>query len=167
MGGRIALRYPNPKILLSTHPGLQTAQEKGERLKLDKQWIQRLQHEPLEKFLEAWYAQPLFDSLRKHPEFSNILLRRQQQDSLKLADMLAQESLAHQEYTIPSNAIFMHGELDMKYAELYQDLKIPSLEIPHAGHAAHLENPQGCAGMIKEALLEQAEDVSMLGLDVK
>lgn len=152
MGGRIALRYPNPKILLSAHPGLQTDQEKADRLKIDELWIQRLQQEPLEKFLEAWYAQPLFDSLRKHPEFSNILLRRQQQDPRELADMLAQESLAHQEYMIPSNAIFLHGELDTKYAKLYQHLKITSMQIPHAGHAAHLENTKGCAETIREVL---------------
>lgn len=152
MGGRIALRYPNPKILLSAHPGLQTDQEKAHRLKIDELWIQRLVKEPLEKFLEAWYAQPLFDSLRKHPEFSNILLRRQQQDPRELADMLAQEGLAHQEYMIPSNAIFIHGELDTKYAKLYQDLKIASMQIREAGHAAHLEKPEGCAETIREAL---------------
>lgn len=152
MGGRIALRLPHPKILLSTHPGLRSAEEKAERLAIDDLWIDRLQQEPLDKFLDAWYAQPLFDSLRMHSEFSKILARRRQQDPLVLARMLAQESLAHQQYRIPSDAVFLHGQLDVKYAQLYQDLKIPSQQISNAGHAAHLENPQGCAEVIREAL---------------
>jgi 2-succinyl-6-hydroxy-2,4-cyclohexadiene-1-carboxylate synthase len=147
MGGRIALRSSQPKILLSTHPGLQTSQEKSERLLQDQEWIQKLRHEPLESFLKAWYAQPLFDSLRQHPEFSKILSRRLQQDPKALAQMLEQESLAHQEFN--SEAIFLHGELDKKYVQLYQNLKITSLEIPGTGHAAHLENPQDCAKAIR------------------
>jgi 2-succinyl-6-hydroxy-2,4-cyclohexadiene-1-carboxylate synthase len=167
MGGRIALRCPHPKILLSTHPGLQTAQEKAERQEQDERWKKRFLQEPLDRLLEEWYAQPLFASLRKHPEFPRILRRRQEQNRLILAKMLDHESLAQQQFTIPSNAIFLHGELDAKYAQLYQDLKIPSLQIPQAGHAAHLENPEGCAEMIKKGLLAQPGGVSMLGSDVR
>jgi len=150
MGGRIALKAPNPKICLSAHPGLQTVEEKAARLIQDRQWIEKLRQEPFEKFLRDWYAQPLFDSLRAHPEFSKIFSRRLDQDPQLLAIMLENESLAKQEFN--SNAIFLHGQLDHKYAQLYQTLKIPSLEIPNAGHAVHIENPQGCAEAIKRLL---------------
>ncbi len=154
MGGRIALRSPNPKILLSTHPGLQTHEKKAQRIKHDEEWIQMLEHGSLEDFLKTWYAQPLFDSLRNHPVFPEVLSRRLQQDPEVLAQMLSQESLVHQEFTLPE-AIFLHGQLDKKFAQLYRDLKIPSFEISNAGHAAHLENPEGCAKMIRQVLQAQ------------
>ncbi len=152
MGGRIALRSSQPKILLSTHPGLQTSQEKAKRLEQDQEWIKRLKEEPLEMFLKAWYDQPLFDSLRAHPDFPTILSRRHANDPHVLAKMLAQESLAHQEFTLPKNAFFLHGQLDTKYAQLYRDLQVASLEIPQTGHAAHLENPERCSEMIRSII---------------
>jgi 2-succinyl-6-hydroxy-2,4-cyclohexadiene-1-carboxylate synthase len=153
MGGRIALRSPNPKILLSTHPGLQTPEKKAQRLKHDGKWIRLLEQGSLEDFLKTWYAQPLFDSLRNHPVFPEVFSRRLQQDPEVLAQMLSQESLVHQEFSYPEG-IFLHGQLDKKFAQLYRDLKIPSFEIPHAGHAAHLENPKECAKMIRQVLLD-------------
>ena len=151
MGGRIALGSSQPKILISTHPGLKTPEEKAERLLQDQHWIQKLRQEPIESFIKHWYAQPLFESLRNHPAFPKIVSRRLQQDPQLLAQMLAQESLAHQEFTL-SDGVFLHGALDQKYAQLYGDLQIPSLEISGAGHAAHLENPKGCAEAIRQAL---------------
>jgi 2-succinyl-6-hydroxy-2,4-cyclohexadiene-1-carboxylate synthase len=151
MGGRIALRSSQPKILISTHPGLKTPEEKGYRLLQDQYWIQKLRQGHLESFLQDWYAQPLFEFLRNHPGFPKILSRRLQQDPFVLAQMLEQESLAHQEFTL-SEGVFLHGALDQKYAQLYRDLQISSIEISSAGHAAHLENPKGCADAIRQAI---------------
>jgi len=160
MGGRIALRTSQPKILLSTHPGLQTSQQKAQRLQQDQQWIQKLEQDPLDQFLQAWYAQPLFDSLRNHPDFPNILSRRCQQDPKILIQMLKKESLAYQDFILPSQACFIHGEYDVKFKRLYQEHNISSSEILHAGHAAHLENPKGCAEAIKSLLLKSPASVA-------
>lgn len=146
MGGRIALRHPNPKIAISTHPGLKTPAEKAARLEHDQHWLHLLQQLPFPKFLQTWYDQPLFDSLRAHPDFQTILHRRLQQKPEILAHMLTQESLAHQ--TFSTDAIFMHGQLDTKFAQLHKELNLNSLEIPLAGHAPHLENPKACADAI-------------------
>lgn len=151
MGGRIALRSSQPKILLSTHPGLQTVEEKAQRWLQDQKWAQRLRQEPLESFLKSWYNQPLFDSLRQHPDFPKILARRAQQNPQELAKILEQESLAHQNFTLPK-AVFLQGQFDEKFSRLYQRLGISPLEIPNAGHAAHLENPLGCAEAIRQCI---------------
>jgi 2-succinyl-6-hydroxy-2,4-cyclohexadiene-1-carboxylate synthase len=152
MGGRVALRSSCPKILISTHPGLQTYEEKTQRLKSDQGWCEKLRKEPFEEFLKAWYTQPLFNTLRNHREFPKMLLRRLKQDPEVLAKMLARESLSHQSFTKPIDAFFIHGQLDEKYVKLYQELDISSIAVPDAGHAVHLENPQGCASAIRGIL---------------
>jgi pimeloyl-ACP methyl ester carboxylesterase len=84
--------------------------------------------------------------------------------------MLENESLAKQK--LNTDASFLHGQLDHKYVQLYQRLKIPSLEIPNAGHPVHIENPEGCAEAIKRLLrlgppdrLERMEDEMDYGLN--
>lgn len=148
MGGRIALKCPQPKIILSAHPGLKTPQEKQQRWQDDQQWIEKLKTMPFEQFLREWYAQPLFETL----DVSSVLERRLKQNPLELAEILSKESLSHQTFSVPSNAAFLHGQLDAKYKQLYRDLGISSIEIPNAGHAIHLENPLGLANAIRSYL---------------
>jgi len=149
MGGRIVLRYPHPKIILSAHPGLQDPQEKQKRQQTDLEWIRTIETHPFHAFLEKWYAQPLFDSLRAHPHFPKIFSRRLKLDPQKAIQQLKEESLSSQNYT-SSNAIFLHGEKDLKYAALYTKLHLNAISIKGAGHAIHLESPKACADIILE-----------------
>lgn len=153
MGGRIALRYPNPKIVISGHPGLQIQEEKMKRWQDDQQWALRFEQEPLEKVLKEWYDQPLFQSLRGSSSFEEVFARRQKIDGKAAAKILRQESLAHQIATNPSNTLFLYGAYDQKFANLYHSRKLPCQEIPGVGHAAHLEDPQALAEAILAALL--------------
>lgn len=146
MGGRIALSSPLPKILISTHPGLSSPEEKALRLTSDQIWIDKLQTLSLPEFLTEWYAQSLFDSLRAHPSFPNILERRLKQDPATLLHQLKSHFLSQQ--TFQKKGLFVHGAHDGKFKFLYDNLQIPSLEIPDAGHACHLENPQEVAKII-------------------
>jgi 2-succinyl-6-hydroxy-2,4-cyclohexadiene-1-carboxylate synthase len=148
MGGRIALAASNPKVLLSVHPGLQNEEEKRVRWEQDQRWAARFTNEPLEEVLKDWYRQPLFETL----DISSILERRLQQKGVHLAEILGRESLAHQIFHIPKDAIFLHGEYDLKFKELYRSLHLPSIEIPQVGHAAHLEHPRACAEAITLAI---------------
>jgi len=163
-GGRIALelkaRFPKEYgriIALSAHPGLTTEAEKEARWKTDQEWIALLKTAPFDQFLEKWYNQPLFQSLKKHPQFASILARRKTQNPLHLAHFLEAYSLAKKGAPeIDPNTIFICGKEDLKYVELYHRMsrKIKFFTLENAGHAVHLENPKGCAEIIKGALDE-------------
>lgn len=146
MGGRIALQAEMPKLLISAHPGLKTEEEKSVRKAQEELWIEKLKTLSLQQFFDHWYAQPLFSSLKRHPNFPRILERRLKNDPVVLIEQLKSHSLACQK-SLPRNAIFLHGEYDDTYKKLYAG--IASHEIPHAGHACHLENPQATAEKIK------------------
>lgn len=163
-GGRLALelkaRFPNDYgkiIALSAHPGLKTEAEKKARWKIDEQWIDLLKNGPFEEFLDKWYAQELFSSLKKHPHFQSILKRRKTQNPAHLANFLEHFSLSLKNAPeISPSTIFIHGKEDLKYAELYRTLRgIENIfTIENAGHAVHLENPKACAKLILGAVDE-------------
>jgi 2-succinyl-6-hydroxy-2,4-cyclohexadiene-1-carboxylate synthase len=159
MGGRMALRYPHRKILISAHPGLTSAVEKRKRLKIDQQWKTLLETD-FTLFLKHWYDQPLFDSFREHPLFAQYFSRRLQQNPQELMEILSKESLAHQTFSLPLNADFIHGEKDLAYAALYRKLSIRSIEVPRAGHVVHLENPQACADAIRHILMQKSTQLN-------
>ncbi len=152
MGGRIAFSSTLPKIIISAHPGLQTDAEKKSRCEQERAWIAKLQNIPLAEFLDEWYRQPIFESLRRHPIFPKLMERRLKQDSQLLIHQMETHSLATQEFQNPAKACFFHGQLDTTYHDLYQRLKIPSYEIRGVGHAPHLENPELTAATIRSHL---------------
>lgn len=148
MGGRIALKSPLPKIIISGHPGLQTDEEKEARTQSEALWINKLKTLSINQFFKEWYEQPLFQSLRNHPRFSSILERRLKKSPELLIKQIMEHSLTKQP-TLRRNTIFIHGEYDTVYKDLYQKAKIFSHEVPKAGHACHVENPEGTAHQIK------------------
>ncbi len=148
MGGRIALRSPLPKIIISGHPGLQTEEEKRARSLSEQLWIQKLKTLSIPQFFKEWYDQSLFESLRNHPRFSSILERRLKKTPELLISQIKNHSLTQQP-SLHRNTIFIHGEYDTAYRDLYLRAKIHSHEILKAGHACHVENPEGTARQIK------------------
>jgi 2-succinyl-6-hydroxy-2,4-cyclohexadiene-1-carboxylate synthase len=157
MGGRIALQLPNliPSIILSSHLGLDTEEERAARWKDDQTWIDMLETQPIGYFLEKWYAQPLFASLHRRPAlFQAIKAKRSLQNPSQLASILRQMSLAKQNKitSLHPRTLFLFGKEDLKYEQLYAKLSSHLLRqsIANAGHAVHLENPQGCAEAIQQ-----------------
>lgn len=148
MGGRLAMQYAQKfpeKIetltVLSSHPGLKSAQEKENRLKLDLVWANKM-IQNFDDFLEEWYDQPIFSGYKP-----NLTLRRKQ-NPRELAQTLIHYSLGKQEAIRPENALFVVGERDQKYRELYRQ----AIVIPNAGHMVHLENPESVAAAIKKRI---------------
>jgi len=155
MGGRRALRYPHPKIVLSAHPGLKTPAEKSVRRLHDQKWLDLLHRISLEEFIKAWYQQPLFKSLKLDEA---LLKRRLNQNREVIARMLTLESLANQSFY--TNATFLYGELDTKFAEIYKSHQISAIELKGVGHACHLENPKLVAESIKLILLNALSKIT-------
>ncbi|PIS03007.1 MAG: hypothetical protein COT85_02980 [Chlamydiae bacterium CG10_big_fil_rev_8_21_14_0_10_42_34] len=150
MGGRIAMQYAkkNPQkikslTLLSTHPGLQTDEEKEKRLLNDQMWAKNLLQLPIDDFLIRWYDQSLFKTFT--PNFN----MRKKQNVLHLAKALIHYSLAKQSYQKIQEAVV--GEYDEKFRALHEN----PLIIAHAGHVVHLENPQAVAKLIEQRALNK------------
>jgi 2-succinyl-6-hydroxy-2,4-cyclohexadiene-1-carboxylate synthase len=148
MGGRIAQASPLAKMVISGHPGLQTDEEKKERALTERSWIQLLKTVPIDQFFDQWYSQPLLQSVRNSPSFSAILERRLKKTPALLIEQIERHSLVNQP-ALHRNTIFIHGEYDKTYRDLYNRFKFPAHEIPRAGHACHLENPERTARQIK------------------
>ncbi len=163
-GGRVALelkeRFPKDfgkLILISAHTGLKSEEERKERWKIDQQWIEMLTCAPFESFLEKWYDQKLFQSLKNSTYFSALLERRKKQNPTFLAQFLLQYSIAKKKPSqVYPGTIFICGEEDLKYATAYRRLNRlhTTYEIKNAGHAIHLENPKACAKVIEKEINE-------------
>lgn len=156
MGGRIALQLQDcvcAIAALSAHPGLTTQLEKEQRRLIDEKWSQKLLELSLDAFLAEWYAQPIFQTLKRNPALlQNIMRRRMKQSPSDLALVLHQLSLSKQpyisEFSCPT--LFLHGEEDLKYRELYSRLPNSAAVscVKSCGHAVHIENAADCAQLI-------------------
>jgi 2-succinyl-6-hydroxy-2,4-cyclohexadiene-1-carboxylate synthase len=157
MGGRLALflalRFPelfSKVVILSASPGLKTLSERSLRQKQDEQIARKIEKN-FEGFLQFWYEQPLFFSLKNHPLFKETERKRKKNNpselalALKLLGTGTQPPLWDE---LAGNRIpiaFFAGEKDPKFVEIgLQMVKLcPSsnLEIfADCGHALHIEN---------------------------
>ncbi len=78
MGGRLALslllRHPDlftKAIIVSASPGLATEKERISRRESDEGIARKIERN-FEGFIQAWYDQPLFATLKNHPLFHEI-----------------------------------------------------------------------------------------------
>lgn len=144
MGGRLAMQYAHAfpeKIasftLLSAHRGLQTKEERENRIASDLALSQKLLHS-FDDFLLEWYDQPIFGGFRPNLE------TRKKQNPKDLASSMNYFSLGKQPLFRLEGAMILVGEKDHKYRELYPD----AIVVPGAGHMVHLENPKFVAKTI-------------------
>lgn len=158
MGGRLALyltihfpQYFCRTILESASAGLQTAQERGDRVAKDQLLAAKLEAGDFRLFLENWYQQPIFASLRSHPNFDQMLEQRLNNSPVLLAKSLRNLSTGMQPSLwekLPENQIpllLLAGELDPKFVQINRQMqqlcKYSQLEvIPSCGHNIHFEN---------------------------
>ena len=160
MGGRLALylaihypQYVRAVILESASPGLATAAERRDRRRHDDAIADRLEQENFELFLEDWYRQPLFRSLRAHPSYGEMIQRRRQNDPHLLARSLRRLSTGRQPSLWPDLAhlscpcLWMVGEKDEKFVRIGHQIKLINSDIhlqivAQRGHSIHQESPE-------------------------
>jgi len=158
MGGRLALylalhfpKYFSKVILESTSCGLKTQAERNQRIDYDFNMSKKLETESFLLFLTRWYEQPLFASLKKHPNFERMLEIRLQSNPLELAKSLRNLSTGCQPslwVKIQENLIpwlLLVGERDPKFiginAEIASLCDFAQLGIVNnCGHNIHLED---------------------------
>lgn len=151
LGGRVAQKLStHPQCLsltlISSDTDFSDPIKRLERIAFEQDLLSKLEQMDLETFLNAWYENPLFSSLkRKKSLFNKTLLQRKLQNKeelLKGLKKLTIEQLQSDIPPIPTLAIY--GMFDQKYKKLYGCLNeaIHVVSIPNAGHAIHLENPR-------------------------
>lgn len=158
MGGRLALylalyfpEYFSQVILESASPGLRTQAERDQRIQQDIKLAKELATEDFSDFLTKWYNQPLFASLKNHPDFEKMLEHRLQSNPLELSKSLQYLSTGCQpslwsklhENVVP--LLLLVGELDQKFISINTEMvslcKFAQLEIvKNCGHNIHFEN---------------------------
>jgi 2-succinyl-6-hydroxy-2,4-cyclohexadiene-1-carboxylate synthase len=158
MGGRLALylalHYPDlfSKVMIeSASPGLASVAERTLRQQRDNLLADQLEQNFAE-FLDNWYKQSLFASLRQHPDFEALQQRRLHQHPFYLAKSLRYMGLGQQPNLWPqlSQAIvpirLLVGEQDDKFIDIATQAvglcPTASLRIvENTGHNIHFENP--------------------------
>ncbi|XP_062111267.1 protein PHYLLO, chloroplastic isoform X2 [Humulus lupulus] len=176
MGARIALymalRFTdkvNGAVVISGSPGMKNEAARKIRRAIDDSRAQSLVSYGLDIFLETWYAGQLWNRLREHPKFNQIVgsRRNHHKDVRCLAKVLSNSSIGRQ---LPlwddlnrskTPLLIIVGEKDEKFKRIGQDMcnaidgsrrsgdDDPSndnaisemVEISNCGHAVHVENP--------------------------
>lgn len=141
-----AARYPKrvkKLILLSTNPGIDDT-ERRKRALWEDRWLKTMERAD---FIDEWYGQPLFDSLRRSAHFPALLKNRRNVDLVKSARLFECYRLSTQpnlwDHLPDLPVTFLMGEIDKKYLMIYNRLSSMGVKchLVEGGHAFHLENP--------------------------
>lgn len=184
MGARIALHMAmrhgdklNRAAIISGSPGLKDKIARKIRLAKDVSRSRLLIDHGLQCFLDSWYSGELWNSLRSHPHFKDMVSRRMlHNDVYWLAEALSGLSIGRQislwedlkQCDIP--LLLVVGEKDGKFKSIAQKMcdeigqsgngvdgagnNIPQIvEIPNSGHAVHLENPLPVIRSLRQFLM--------------
>ncbi len=170
MGGRLALylvltfpTYFRRVMLESASPGLRTADERAQREQSDQKLALRLENEPLSSFLDDWYRQPLFATMRNHANFDLLFRRRNQNQPRLLAKSLremgtgAQPSLWNTLPELKNPMLLLVGEKDVKFRAIAEHMQSRNAQISieivqNTGHNIHAESPDLFANAVQRFL---------------
>jgi 2-succinyl-6-hydroxy-2,4-cyclohexadiene-1-carboxylate synthase len=173
MGGRLALymavNFPdrfNRVVIESGSAGLATPELREGRRAHDEQVAATLETGPIAEFLDGWYKQPLFHTVKRNPDrFQQMMSRRVKNTGAELARVLrgmgtgSQPYLVPQLESLPHEILFAAGALDEKFAVLALELSdqapnATALVLPEAGHTLHFEQPKAYIEAVGSFLTE-------------
>ncbi|HOP07915.1 MAG TPA: 2-succinyl-6-hydroxy-2,4-cyclohexadiene-1-carboxylate synthase [candidate division Zixibacteria bacterium] len=174
MGGRLALylavHYADKFgrfVLESTSPGLKTEEERAARVEHDETLAKHLESEPLEKFLDDWFAQPLFDGTTADADKQALLKqKRLENDPTGLARSLRnmgtgrQPSLWENLPRIEADLLLIAGAQDYKFLKINREMaaRCPRASlrvVKGAGHNVHWEYPEDYLALVRDFLISR------------
>ena len=138
MGGRIALQYALKKpeylkglILIGSTAGIMEEADRKIRIKQDEDLASRLLSQPLDRFLEFWFNQPLLETQKKiqEPYASRMVQIRRGHSKKAIAHYLAKLGTGTMppvwdqlhKLTIPS--LLITGQEDQKFADIAASIR--------------------------------------------
>lgn len=162
MGGRTALSfamlYPDKVrslILESASPGLESEQQRTQRIKNDESLARKIEFEGLKSFVDFWENIPLFATQKRLPLNVQDEIRRERLSqteeglsaSLRYMGTGIQPHWWDDLHRLECPVLLIVGEEDRKFVKLNERMKelfrFSSLNIVHgAGHAVHIEKPE-------------------------
>jgi len=158
MGARMALHVATavPEVvralvLVGGTPGIEDPGARAERRTADRALAQRIRVEGVEAFVERWLAMPMFRSLPAGARFEAERCRNTAEGlarSLELAGTGSQAPLWDVLGRIEVPVLVVAGEDDRRYAAIARrtaaavGANAEAVIVPHAGHSAHLEQPE-------------------------
>jgi 2-succinyl-6-hydroxy-2,4-cyclohexadiene-1-carboxylate synthase len=165
MGGRLCLRLALDRpdlvrglVLLSASPGIADDAERAARRQADEKLAEEIERDGVDTFLARWLEQPLFSTL---PEDAAGLDARRAGNTvgtlthaLRALGSGTQEPLWDRLGELAPPFVPAAGVLDEKYVDIAFAMaervgpEVHPVLIGGAGHAAHLENPEGVASLL-------------------
>lgn len=164
MGGRLCLRlaldrpdFVERLVLLSASPGIASPGERDARLAADEHRVHDLERDGVEKFLEQWLSQRLFETLPR--EAAMIDDRRRNTlhglaHQLRALGQAAHEPMWDRLGSLEMPVLIVSGQWDRAYTEIAKktgaaigaNARVVTIE--KAGHALHLERPDEVAQLL-------------------
>lgn len=166
LGGRLALHVLKEDpllfdqfILISSHTGLSSAEDRQNRLESDELWAKRFLNENLETVVADWNQQPVFNMGKLEP-----VRTPQEKDRKILALILRQWSLGKQQdlsYLLSQYKERIHycaGSVDSKFVCLTKEKIEPILKdrchiVEASGHRIIFDNPIALVDIISSILI--------------
>ena len=157
LGGRLcmhaALMYPHlvrGLALLAASPGIADERERAARRTADHELADHIVDVGIDCFLDERLAQPLFAGLTLDDDARADRMTNKPEglaSSLRHAGTGAQGSLWSHLYELRMPVLTIFGAQDHKFAAIGRQVSASvcegeAIEIPSAGHAAHLQEPQ-------------------------
>ena len=162
LGGRLALHALLDRadiwdgaVVVSAHPGLQTPEEKRERLAADMLWSKRFIADPWDRLMADWSAQPVFSGDgNRLPRKEGDYCRQTLAAALDLWSLGRQEDLRGPLRTLSVPLLWIAGERDSKFAGVARGLQFshPKSKVSIASEAGH-----GVPWQKKESFRSQLE----------
>jgi 2-succinyl-6-hydroxy-2,4-cyclohexadiene-1-carboxylate synthase len=158
MGGRLCIRLALDRpdlverlVLLSASPGIASPGEREARLAADQRLVEELERDGVEKFMDRWLSQRLFETLPRDAAMIDDRVRRNTVQrlahQLRALGQGAHEPLWDRLRELEMPVLVVSGQWDRVYTEIAEKMgaaigaNATVVVVEKTGHALHLERP--------------------------